>query len=316
MSDGDPAWRQRARRRGARPRSQVPGSRHGAGWRGPTSIRASCRELRRRRQITDAAAVIAARIPGGCGAVATGALPPGHRVNRALVEALLTAIEEHDLMPVLDDDDRALNDDTDGDPDGVPFWMDHIPLRPCDDVYAYGWSEPPSPGEALLYLLFGREDDEDRDVHGARARTDLDDCIMALPTGDDRDAVTAAYVLALCSRDGALPMDALARVLTDGGGRFAAAGALDAAVPTLAAYIAGSTGNRFLDLDEEMAWYNGMYTMPWDPGVIVALMDEWAGAQDILTASAGAVVALREPAAVARLAGLLRAMFDDTPATH
>lgn len=275
-------------------------------------------EVAYRRRIIAAVATVAARIPGGCAAIVVDPHPIGQRASRTIVEALLTAIETYDLLPVLDDDDRALNDDTDDDPLDLPFWMVHIPLRPCDAAYAYGCAGSPalapadSPGESLLFLLFAREDDEERDDFRANALSELERCSAALPVSAERDALTAACEVGWrWWQEGVDPAAALSRVLADKDGRFVAAGAPYACAPTLAAYIAGATHNRFLDQSEEMARWTGMYTMPWAPDVIVELMDEWARAQEVLTVVDRAVIGLRDPVAVARLAALVLATFDD-----
>lgn len=287
--------------------------------RGPFVLPGALDGLTWRREILAIATAVAAQAPGGLAAL-TATPPPTCRRDGtlvggtlALIERLLDALERHDLLPILDADDRALYDDTGDDPDALPFWALHIPLRVGDDVYHYGWTDPPSAGEALLYLFFAHDDDEDADDQAVTATSDLDAFLARLPAGPGRTVVAAAYAIGRRSREGAVTWASLQRVLTDPDGVFAAAGPPFAAVPALASYIAGETGTVFLDVCPTMADCNGLSTMPWTADVLTRLCDDWRRASAVLERSAVAIDGLRGAPVVVRLAELLVAVVGPMP---
>jgi len=270
----------------------------------PASPRPFLSALTSVRDTLEVPAIVAHYFPGRF-----EARPPGARAStRGLMRWVVGLIRDACLFPVLEDDwlDAVEGEhNLTGEEGEDPSYVHHIP---AEGGYPYEWRRviddvetAPDAAEALLYVICGNPTSDDEDEGNpvadavARVRRALARPGMTRLSG--RVHVLARAALATSRRDSPRPdLSGFDHALaTDLGGVFARRGGALAGVPTLAAVMARSTGNCFLDADA-LSWCEmGYEAMPWTLGNVRAFAAEWAEARPLMdTAYEGTLRPLRD----------------------
>ncbi len=270
----------------------------------PASPRPFLSALTSVRDTLEVPAIVAHYFPGRF-----EARPPGARAStRGLMRWVIGLIRDASLFPVLEDDwlDAVEGEhDLTGEEGEDPSYVHHIP---AEGGYPYAWRRvvddvetAPDAAEALLYVICGNPTSDDEDEGNpvtdaiARVRRALSWPGMTRLSG--RVHVLARAALATSRRYSPRPdLSGFDHALaTDLGGVFARRGGALAGVPTLAAVMARSTGNCFLDVDS-LSWCEmGYEAMPWTLGNVRAFAAEWAEARPLMdTAYEGTLRSLRD----------------------